>query len=80
MGKYYYRDVTRTVTCTKVKYLDDNGCEQTQYVVGKFFFDEIRIMADFENKRIVDTRIVKCQFKATLKEFAKIAECEEVDY
>lgn len=76
--KQYYRNVTRTLGCTKVRWVYD-GEEHTTYIAGKYFFNEVLNHSYFKDKKIIETSTVKCQFSMDINKFIELADCKEVE-
>lgn len=80
--KQYYRNITRTIGCTKVIWISKEknvNEKQVTYVPGKYFLNEVAQLTYFRNKHVLEASVVKCQFKLSLDEFIQYAECIEVE-
>lgn len=89
MGKYYYKDVSRTCSITVVKYTvtynDGSTITTTEYVLGHLKKHDVEALPHFNDR--IDSIInidsitwVKMKFTMPLDDFIKIARNEVVEY
>lgn len=77
--KQYYRDITRTCGCTKVKWMNEQKETFISYILGQYFLHEIIQKPYFYDKKVIETSPVKCQFRLPLNKFIEYADCIELD-
>lgn len=88
MGKYYYKDVSRTCSITTVKYRvtygDGSSIRTTTLVLGHLRKSEIEMLPQFKDRvdaiiAIESVQWVKMKFSMPLENFIKQADNEVVE-